>query len=303
MWLEDDGGMERGGMNMSNISTFTIQVVHVNQRPYFEISSAVSVVESNSRNITEFARNISAGSPNGNENYQNLSFTLVQTSGDTSLFLSGPSIVIVGSQGTLEFVLNGTNHGNTTFDVYLTDDGGTDDGGMNISTTASFSLDVLLMNHAPSFEILNTSLDLQESASDWKGIQVDNFIQILSKGDVNEEYQLLWFETSWNFPGIDKVGLEISCYDKVPASPKGLCANHSAFLDIRLPQYRWGSFQVNVTLHDSGGRMYGGNFVYRQHFARQSTPFVRSHCKDLICETRLRWGSGYHAMEHIAAGQ
>ena len=259
VWLENDGGRARHGSNQSNSSTFVIQIVHVNQPPTFMALNSVVVMESGKGLIPDFAYMISRGSPTGNEDFQAVSFVVIQTSGNNLMFLVKPHINITGSTGTLEFVLNGTWSGNCTFMTYLEDNGGTANGGSNVSSSRSFTLSVLFVNHAPEFEILEHTLRVKESLSESLNTVYNNFIQVLTKGDEHEGDQLLRFETLWNFSGFDDVTIVIGCYDMISYDRGGLCKNNSAFLLLRLPAYRWGSFLVNVRVQDNGGRLNGGN--------------------------------------------
>eukprot|EP00961_Rhodomonas_salina_P221136 2989651-Rhodomonas_salina.1 len=115
----DDGGLDRGGIDTST-RNITVRVLPVNNDPVFDLASTnvqVSEVLSQTTFLwTSQAKNISAGSPTGNEDDQTLSFTVAFVSGNANLFASGlaPSL---SSTGDLNFTLVPYENGDATFNI------------------------------------------------------------------------------------------------------------------------------------------------------------------------------------------
>ena len=114
--LLDDGGVERGGREDSVPRAVDIVVLDVNDQPTFDMLGVVSVWEDQvDVEVGAVCFNINRGSPNGNEEYQEVSFFLELIDGDSSLFFDfsdsdsfedsegGP--VELSSNGTLTFTL------------------------------------------------------------------------------------------------------------------------------------------------------------------------------------------------------
>ncbi len=101
--------------------------------------------------ITDILRGANIGSgPKGEdwgETHQKVTFTVI---GGSALFAELPTI---DENGTLAFSLEPNMCGNATFDVRLRDDGGTERGGVDVSKTTTFSVNVACVNDPPVFSI------------------------------------------------------------------------------------------------------------------------------------------------------
>lgn len=136
--------------------TFGIDVIPVNDAPEFVVDGATTFGFGDLIQPIEYenwAIDINAGA--ANETGQTLTFDLVYLQGDDSFFEVVPSID--SSTGTLTFEVADTANGTVEMRVFLTDDGGTENGGVDTSPGADISIgrslsDVIFEN---SFEPIN----------------------------------------------------------------------------------------------------------------------------------------------------
>ena len=143
---QDDGGTANGGDDTSATHTFTITVTAVNDVPSFTVGPDEATPEqavSATQTVTNWATGISAGP--ADESSQVLSFE-VTANDNAALFSIQPS---VAANGTLTFrpTVHGTGVAHVT--LWLHDDGGTLDGGVDTSATQTFTIDVSGVNDAP----------------------------------------------------------------------------------------------------------------------------------------------------------
>jgi large repetitive protein len=143
---QDNGGTANGGSDTSAPQAFKITVTAVNDAPSFDLPASPDqtvVEDSGSHTVSGFATNISAGPVN--ESGQTLTF---HTSNDnTALFSTQPSIN--ASNGDLTFQSASGATGSAIVSVYLMDNGGTANGGVDTSTTKTFKITVTPPNAAP----------------------------------------------------------------------------------------------------------------------------------------------------------
>jgi len=133
-------------------SLATINVLPVNDTPSFDSEfEYISIVGTNDIagifNYPDWAFNIKAGPDN--ESDQNMQF-IIQVSGDTQIFATAPTVSL---NGALVFNIALNALGSADISVKLQDNGGTDNGGVNISNevivTVYANLDTIFKN---SFE-------------------------------------------------------------------------------------------------------------------------------------------------------
>jgi len=138
--LQDDGGTANGGVDASPIVNFTITVQPVNDAPSFTAGADIAIETINeAQTIPDWASAITAGPPD--ETGQMLAFVVVSND-NPALFEELPQVT---SDGTLSFkpALDAT--GSATIGLQLQDDGGTENGGENLSTIQNF---VITLNPA-----------------------------------------------------------------------------------------------------------------------------------------------------------
>jgi hypothetical protein len=122
--------------SLSTTNTFTLDILWVNQAPSFDLAvSSVTVDKYNAPTvISNVVTSILAGPPN--ESAQTVSF--IVTNGSASSFLVQPS---VNSNGTLAFT-PGTTGGTVTVGIEAKDNGGTANGGVDISAFQTLTITI-----------------------------------------------------------------------------------------------------------------------------------------------------------------
>lgn len=120
----------------SNVATITLTISAVNDAPSFTKGANITVDENTGVNIFNgWATNVSAGP--SDESTQQVSF--VVTNNRNSLFASQPAI---DADGNLSFELADGMAGQATVSVRISDNGGTDNSGVNISAIQTFTISV-----------------------------------------------------------------------------------------------------------------------------------------------------------------
>ncbi len=135
-----------GGATIARTDTDTIAITiaQINDAPSFTPGSNVTVAEDAAiQTIPNWATAISVG-PN-ESGVQSPTFVLA--SNNPSLFSSQPTI---GSTGTLSFRPASNANGTATVTVQLRDNGGTANGGVDVSTTYNFTITVTADNDIPT---------------------------------------------------------------------------------------------------------------------------------------------------------
>jgi subtilase family serine protease len=142
VYLHDDGGTAYGGVDTSAVQTFAINVTPVNDAPSFTKGADQTVSEnSGAHSVTGWATNISPGPPN--ESGQAVDFVTDDVD-NTVLFSAGPA---VDADGTLSYTLAPHKFGAANVTLYLHDDGGTSNGGVDHSLSHTF---IITVNPAPA---------------------------------------------------------------------------------------------------------------------------------------------------------
>jgi len=141
--LSDDGGTDNGGDDTSEEATFVLTVNPVNDAPSFSPGSDVAVNEDSGNYLQPWASNMSAGPEN--ESGQTLTFNVINDNND--LFAVQPSID--AASGDLNFRPADDMFGQATVTVTLSDDGGTDYGGVDTSAPVMFVITIIAVQDAP----------------------------------------------------------------------------------------------------------------------------------------------------------
>ncbi|HQU42390.1 MAG TPA: DUF4214 domain-containing protein, partial [Pirellulales bacterium] len=164
MYLTDSGGTANGGIDTSVTQSFTINVNFVNDAPSFTLPSTnISINEdSGVQSLAGFATKISPSQnypPEANEANQTVAFHV--SADNTGLFAVQPAI---DAAGALTYTLNPDVSGTANVSVYLTDNGGTANGGLDTSPTQTFTLNVNFVNDPPSFTLPTTPVSVLEDS-------------------------------------------------------------------------------------------------------------------------------------------
>ncbi|MBV8516271.1 MAG: tandem-95 repeat protein [Acidobacteria bacterium] len=229
--LSDNGGTANGGDDTSPSQTFTITVNAVNDEPSFTSGGNISVLEDSGAYSAPWATGISAGP---NESAQALTFHA--SNDNNALFSVQPSIA---PDGTLTFTPAANANGTATVTVYLTDDGGTANGGDDTSPSQTFTINVTAVNDAPSFTS-GGNVTVNEDS----GAYSAPWATSISAGPADESGQTLTFHVTGNSnPSLFSVAPSIAPDGTLTFTPAA-----NAF----------GSSTITVTLSDDGMTANGG---------------------------------------------
>ncbi|MCF3609672.1 DUF4347 domain-containing protein, partial [Planktothrix agardhii 1033] len=135
--VKDSGGTANGAVDTSTTQTFTITVNSVNDKPSFSNAGnqILTAWTSTAQSVSNWANTVIFGP--ANESTQTVSnYTVTNT--DNTLFTAQPS---VATDGTLTYTPSG-KPGTATVSVQLQDNGGTADGGVDLSDTATFNITI-----------------------------------------------------------------------------------------------------------------------------------------------------------------
>jgi photosystem II stability/assembly factor-like uncharacterized protein len=205
-----------------------------NQAPKFEMSNHLEILEdTEAQLIDKWAESISVGP--GEESIQTAHFSV--TTDRPDLFIAAPSI---DASGSLRFTPQPNAYGAAVVSVVLKDNGGTSNGGIDISPKASFLLNILPVNDPPSF-VAGPHLTLSADAGKQEH---PLWARNITSGPENEMEQTVQFILS-----TDKQTL----FDIQPTiSPEGT-------LSFQPNRNASGTAVVEVQLKDSGGNLNGGS--------------------------------------------
>ena len=262
--LVDDGG----GNNKSATQVVSVFVSRTNWPPSFVLPSNIIEVderapESTQAGIENFAQNISAEASWGVED-QNFAFVLTRISSNPEN-LFGDTPVSIDSNGTLSFSTSLFLYGEAHFEVYLEDDGFLlapecnplvvpAQGSCNRSLTQNFTIKVLSVNSAPSFDLSVDSLTMNES-SVTKDYMFEHIAGNLSRGGLDEEAQIIWFTASVVSGPLGVLAdIRVRCH----SPDEGVCTAGTADLEFITIGSRFGNVTLMVTIHDSGGKERSG---------------------------------------------
>ena len=223
------------GTSNSGIAAVTITVNAVNQPPGFTAGANQTVLENaGAQSVANWATGISAGPPN--ESGQTVTFHV--SNNNNGLFSTLPAI---SSSGMLTYTPATNANGSATVTVYLQDNGGTANGGVDVSATNTFTITVTAVNQPPSFSLSTNNVAVLEDA----GAQTDaNFLTNISVGPPNESAQTLVFFVSNDSSNLFSVQPAIST---------------NGTLTFAAAATSNGVATVTVYAQDNGGTANGGN--------------------------------------------
>lgn len=144
--VQDDGGTVNGGIDTSDTQTFTITVTSVNDAPSFMANDPVTVLEDAGLQTTSNWASFDPGPDN--EAGQSVLAYQVSDISDPSLFSVAPSVT---TDGTLTYTPADDANGTATFDVAVQDNGGSTNGGQDMSEAQTFTITIGSVNDAPTF--------------------------------------------------------------------------------------------------------------------------------------------------------
>jgi hypothetical protein len=190
VYLKDTGGSENNGKNTSDAFPLTISIACVNDQPKFDVDIPdIDVDEDCGEEVFfHWAKNISPGT-NETEQLTGLRFNVLDNN-NPDIFQKQPEIN--PNDGTLRFTPLPDANGTANITVVLKDNGGTINGGIDISEKKFLSIHIRPVNDAPSFTMAG-HLTVNEDAGQQT---IDDWAKDISPGPENESNQSLNFVTS-----------------------------------------------------------------------------------------------------------
>jgi CSLREA domain-containing protein len=232
--LKDNGGTTNGGVDTSAPQTFKININPVNDAPSFTAPDRTVNEDFFSQIPSAWATNVSAGAPD--ESDQSLTFQITSNS-NPGLFAAGPTVRF---DGALSFTPVSNAFGSAVITILLKDNGGTANGGSDISSEKTFTITVNPVNDAPSFTRGRNQTNLINAGAQ----TIANWATNISAGPANESGQTLNFQvTAVSNPSLFTVLPSIS--------PTGTLT-YQAAADTA------GTSSITIDLKDDGGTANGG---------------------------------------------
>ncbi|MFZ5927342.1 MAG: tandem-95 repeat protein [Acidobacteriota bacterium] len=241
---KDNGGTDNGGQDTTT-RTFTITVTPVNDAPGFTRGADQTVNEDAGTQSVAWATNIS---PGPNEAGQGLMF--VVSNDNNALFSVQPAI---SATGELTYTPAPDAFGEAKVTVYLKDDGGTANGGVDTSPSVTFTITVNPVNDAPTLGAIGNQTVLEDAGS-----QTVNLTGI-SPGPVNESSQAVTVTATSSDPSI------------VP-DPSVTGSGATRTLTYTPAANANGTVTITVTAKDNGGTDNGGQDTTTRTFTITVTP-------------------------------
>lgn len=145
---QDNGGMANGGVDTSAAQTLTITITAVNDAPSFTATDpAASAEDAGPQNVGGW---VTGFDPGPNEAGQVAAEYLVSAVSNPGLFSAAP---VVAADGTLSYTAAADQFGTSQFTVRVRDDGGTANGGIDLSTAQTFTITVTAVNDPPVLDL------------------------------------------------------------------------------------------------------------------------------------------------------
>ncbi len=232
----DNGGTANGGIDESPAQAFAIEITGINDAPSFIAGTLPEVLEDAGLAVLEdWATSISAGPE---ENDQTLVFEVAVD--NEALFEIPP---VLSPDGQLSFSVAPDVSGTAELSLVLKDDGGVENGGVDVSGTQRVTLDILPVNDAPAFvRGANQSIPRNAGPQEIVGWATD-----ITPGALDEAGQTLSFELSTDNDALFSSLPTLELVDAAATLRYTPAAGDS------------GSATVSVFLKDDGGTANGGS--------------------------------------------
>ncbi len=245
--VEDPGGLTAS-------SPFTVNITPVNDEPTFTGGDDQTVLEDcHQQTVAAWATDISKGPDN--EDYQTLSFHLENDNNDLFTAQGQPAL---DASGQLTYTPADDMYGTATVTVYLTDDGGTANGGDDTSDNDpsaesivdTFVITVLSVNDRPVFSALNSEEDItvNEDSGAYESAWADT--STLFIGPDNNETQTYNFLLTLG--AVDVYG-NTDLFSEAPAID-----SQTGVISFTPAENANGTAEVTVVLKDDDGTANGG---------------------------------------------
>ena len=225
---------DNGPGTLNDTDTVTINVTAVNDSPSFTKGANQTVNEdAGTQTVNGWATSLGKGP--ADEGSQTLSFTV--TNDNNALFSVQPTI---DASGKLSYTPAADANGTATATVYVRDNGGTANGGVDQSASQTFTITVNAVNDAPSFtKGANQTIDEDAGAQ-----TVNAWATSIGKGSADESGQTVNFIVSNDNNALFSVQPTVDASGNFTYTP---AANAS------------GTTTVTIHAHDNGGTANSGS--------------------------------------------
>jgi uncharacterized delta-60 repeat protein len=272
-------------------ATLDITINPVNDAPSFTRGTDQTVAEdAGLQTVAGWASGMNLGPAN---ELPDQAGTFVVSSSNTTLFPTSPEINAV--TGDLTFTPAANIFGSATITVQLQDDGGTANGGVNISPAQQFFITVTSVNDAPSFTNGGDVTVNEDSGAQ----TVVGWASSISPGPFGESGQGVEFTVSSNNNGLFSAPPAVS-----------LLNGNLTFTPVADQS---GTAQVTVTLTDDGGTANGGQNSTQVVFTLTVNPVNdaptfsgggnQQVLEDAGAQTVANWASGMNSGSPNESGQ
>jgi VCBS repeat-containing protein len=275
--LKDDGGTANAGVDTSAPQTFTITITGVNDAPSFTKGADQSLVEdAGAQSVPGWATAISSGP--ANESSQTVSFEITGNT-NAALFSGAPA---VSSNGTLTFTPSPNASGSATVTLRAKDDGGTANGGVDVSPTQTFTITVAPVNDAPTFTKGADQTVMEDAGSQ----TVAGWATNISKGPADESSQSLTFSVTGN--------TNPTLFSAAPAVDPA-----TGTLTYTAAPNAFGTATITLELKDDGGTANGGvnsstqTFVINVTAVNDAPSFVKGSDQTVLEDAGAQSVSGW----------
>ena len=158
----------------------------------------------------------------------------------------------ISPDGTLTLELKPAVYGTATFNVTLADSGGTARGGVDVSGVQQLTIDILFVNHPPSFNATPAVSVLQNSGGPHL---LEEFVSEVNPGDGEEHWQEVTFVVTFS-------GGDPGLFESLPA------ISADGVLNFTAAKEKYGEANYSVVAVDDGGTARSGhNTSAPQHFS------------------------------------
>ena len=276
VFVTDSGGTLNGGDDTAPSQTFVITVDPVNDEPSFSLLGDQTVDEdSGPHTLAGFATAL----PGGGADEAAQTFTYTVSDDNNALFTAGPSI---DANGELTYTLAADASGSATVTVFVTDSGGTLNGGDDTAPSQTFVITVDPVNDEPSFSLLGDQTVDEDSGPH----TLAGFATALPGGGADEAAQTFTYTVSDDNNALFTAGPSIDANGELTYT---LAADAS------------GSATVTVFVTDSGGTLNGGDDTApSQTFVITVDPVNDEPSFSLLGDQTVNEDSGPHTLAGFA---
>ncbi|MCC6320460.1 MAG: tandem-95 repeat protein [Phycisphaerales bacterium] len=194
--VRDNGGTGSGGIDVSGYQTFTITVAAVNDPPVVTLNPIPMVNEDVGMQVVPSFASATGGAPN--ESGQAITEYVITDVSNPAAFAAGPA---VSPAGVLFYTPVRDASGVLTFKVQARDNGGTDNGGRDLSDPITATLTINGTNDAPVARARDITLDARGGC-----VPLDLPAAVINDGSFDVDNPLSELTITINHTGEFRVG-------------------------------------------------------------------------------------------------